>query len=93
MTITSLVDDVYPGAVCLTQGGEDIIGTVLAADDGDASLGFGNLDGGADEIYCTFVEAAPSDSGVTLTDNIIVKVEDDNGHTATDTDDATVTTS
>jgi hypothetical protein len=93
VTVTSLLDDKYPGVTCKTQGGENIIGTVLAADDGDASRGIGNLDGGADEIYCTFVKAAPEDSGATLSDNVSVIVEDDGGHTGTDVDGTTVITS
>jgi hypothetical protein len=93
VTVTSLIDDVYSGVTCETQGGGDIIGTVLAADDGDAPRGFGNLDGGADEIYCTFVGAAPEGSGTPLTDNVSVIVEDDDGNTGTDVDGTTVTTS
>jgi hypothetical protein len=91
--VSSIVDDKYQDVTCLTQGGNDIIGTVLAADDGDAALGPGHLDGGADEIYCTFVEPAPDTSGTTLTDTVTATVEDDSGTTGFDTDGTTVTTS
>ncbi len=93
VTITSIVDDVYPNAVCKTEGGQDMIGTVLGADDGDAALGPGHFNGGVDENHCLFVEPAPSGSGITLTDTVKVTVTDQNGITASDQDGATVVTS
>ena len=93
VTIKSIVDDVYPNAVCKTEGGQDMIGAVLGADDGDAVLGPGHLNGGVDEGHCIFVEPAPSGSGVTLTDTVKVSVADQNGITASDQDGATVVTS
>ena len=70
-----------------------MIGTVLGADDGDAVLGPGHLNGGVDEGHCIFVEPAPSGSEVTLTDTVKVSVADQNGITASDQDGATVVTS
>jgi hypothetical protein len=93
VTVKSIVDDVYPNAVCKTEGGQDMIGTVLGADDGDAALGPGHFNGGVDENHCLFVEPAPSGSGVTLTDTVKVTVADQNGITASDQDGATIVTS
>lgn len=93
VTVTSLIDDVYAGVVCETDGGGSVIGAILAPDDGDAAAGPGSFDGGADEIQCTFIALAPDDSGVTVTDRVTVIAEDDSGNTASDFDDATITTS
>lgn len=93
VTITSLIDDVYADIVCESDEGGDVIGAILAPDDGDAEAGPGSFDGGADEIQCTFVALAPAESGVTVTDRVTGTAEDDNGSTASDFDDATITTS
>ncbi len=88
VTITSLVDDVYGAVTCLADGA-DVVGQTLAADDGDGNA----LDGGADEIQCTFTETAPAGSGVEVTDIITVVVQDADSNEASDTDPAKITTS
>lgn len=88
VTITSLVDDVYGAVTCLA-GGVDVVGQTLAADDGDGNA----LDGGPDEIQCTFTEAAPADSGEEVPDIITVVVQDADSNEASDTDPAKITTS
>ncbi len=88
VTIISLLDDVYPGITCLASG-VDVVGQTLAADDGDGN----GLDGGADEIQCTFTMDAPAGSGVPVTDIITVVVEDADGNEASDSDPAKITTS
>lgn len=88
VTITSLLDDVYGAVTCLA-GGVDVVGQTLAADDGDGNA----LDGGADEIQCTFTEDAPAGSGEVVADTITVVVEDADGNAASDTDPAKITTS
>lgn len=93
VTVKSLVDDKYSDIHCTSDAGDDIVGAVLAPDDGDAEQGRGFFDHGADEIQCTFVTLAPADSGATVTDVITGTVEDDSGRTASDHDDATITTS
>jgi hypothetical protein len=93
VTVISLIDDTYDDIVCETGNGGDVVGAVLAPDDGDAEAGPGSFDQGADEIQCTFVVPAPDDSGVTVTDVVRVTVEDDDGASASDFDDATITTS
>jgi hypothetical protein len=92
VTVLSLIDDTYADIVCETEAGGDVIGAVLAPDDGDAEGGAGVFDHGADEIQCTFVALAPEDSGDSVTDRIIGTVEDESGDTASDSDDATITT-
>lgn len=93
VTVSSLIDDTYTDIVCETDAGGDVLGAVLAPDDGDAEGGTGVFDGGADEIQCTFVALAPGGSGVSVTDRIAGTVEDEDGNTASDNDDATITTS
>ncbi|HVP04336.1 MAG TPA: glycosyl hydrolase family 18 protein [Dehalococcoidia bacterium] len=93
VTVTSLIDDTYADISCTTDEGGDIIGAVLAPDDGDAADGPGSFDHGADEIQCTFKETAPADSGASVTDTITGTVEDEASNTASDHDDATITTS
>ncbi len=88
VTITSLLDDVYGAVTCLASG-VDVVGQTLAADDGDGN----GLDGGADEIQCTFTETAPGGSGEEVTDIITVVVQDADGNQASDTDPAKITTS
>ncbi len=86
VTVTSLVDDLYPDAICLTPGDADAIGTVLGADDGD---GPGVIDGGSDQIQCTFTVTADNDAGTTV-NTVIGTVENDTGGTDSDQDNATV---
>jgi hypothetical protein len=93
VTVSSLVDDTYSDITCETDAGGDVIGAVLAPDDGDADGGPGVFDHGADEIQCTFQVSAPIDSGVPVTDRITGTVENEAGDTASDHDDATITTS
>jgi uncharacterized repeat protein (TIGR01451 family) len=94
VTVTSIVDSVYADVVCLTTPGEgDVIGAVIAPDDGDAPSGPGVLDGGADEIQCIFHGTAPEGSGHEVTNDLAAIVEDSEGNTATDHDTATITTS
>jgi uncharacterized repeat protein (TIGR01451 family) len=92
VTVSSLTDDVYSGVVCRTAAGANVIGSVLAADDGDAKLGPGHFNGGADEIQCEFVESAPANHGVKVTDTVTVEVQDDSGQTGTNTAASTITT-
>ncbi len=93
VTVISLIDDYYDDIVCETGDAGDVIGAVLAPDDGDAEAGPGTFDQGADELQCTFVVDAPDDSGAAVTDRVTVVVEDDDGNTASDFDDATISTS
>ncbi|MDO8615581.1 MAG: glycosyl hydrolase family 18 protein [Dehalococcoidia bacterium] len=90
VTVSSLVDDIYPDATCLTVTGKDVIGVELDPDDGD---GTGLQDGGVDQVQCAFTATAPSGSGVTVTDTVKGVVTDANGDDATDQDIATITTS
>jgi hypothetical protein len=90
VTVSSLVDSVYPDAECLTPGGSGVVGTVLAPDDGD---GTGVIDGGADEIQCTITVTAPDSSGVPVLNTVAVIVEDEVGNVDSDQDGATITTS
>ncbi|GAG52740.1 unnamed protein product, partial [marine sediment metagenome] len=56
-------------------------------DDGD---GPGSMNGGLDEITCTFVQTAPSSDGASVTNTVTVQVE---GSASTEaSDSATVTT-
>ncbi|KKL15084.1 hypothetical protein LCGC14_2509140, partial [marine sediment metagenome] len=89
------VDDVY-GAITDCGGtnfdGVDfanVIGQTLAPDDGD---GPGSMNGGPDEITCTFQAQAPSTPETAVTDVITVEVVDEQENTADDSDDATIRT-
>jgi uncharacterized repeat protein (TIGR01451 family) len=93
VTVTSLLDTIYSDIACLTNQGGPAIGAVLAPDDEPPSAGPGVLDGGADEIQCTYTETAPAESGVLVTDKVTGTVQDGGGNTASDHDDATITTS
>ncbi len=88
VTISSLVDDKYDNIKCLDTGGEEVIGATLGPDDGDGA----DLDGGADQIQCTFTAKAPTSSGKTVKDTITLQVKDEEGKSATDSDDASITT-
>jgi hypothetical protein len=87
VTIVSLVDDTYGNIVC-SEG--DVVGTTLAADDGD---GIGSFDGGPDESQCVFTATAPLESGEVVTNTITVVVQDAEGNADADSDDATIRTS
>ena len=60
VTITNFQDFFNPSVTCFSSGGGDIIGLVIAPDDGDASAGPNILDGGADEVQCSYEAAAPA---------------------------------
>jgi hypothetical protein len=88
VTITSLVDDLYPEAVCLTAGDAPVIQTVLSSDDGD---GPGNIDGGSDQVQCTFTVTVNGNSGDVIVNTATGVVEDLSGSTDADQDNTTVT--
>ena len=79
----------FPGIVCRDSDGVDVIGQTLEADDGD---GAGSMNGGPDEVTCTFQALAPSASDVSVTDIVTVEVMDRQENTASGQDDATITT-
>ena len=87
VTIVSLSDDVYDPVICKDSSDLDIVGQVLAADDGD---GAGPPDGGDDEAVCTFPETAPASEGVTVFDTVTVEFTGSGIATASNT--ATLTT-
>ncbi|MDO8611616.1 MAG: hypothetical protein Q7R32_02190 [Dehalococcoidia bacterium] len=89
VTITSLLDDTYAGIVCRDSDGDDVIGQTLAADDGD---GAGSMNGGPDEVTCTFKAQAPSTEETTVTDIVTVEVMDEQENTASGQDDAAIRT-
>ncbi|MCI0884665.1 MAG: hypothetical protein J4N92_00605, partial [Chloroflexi bacterium] len=64
VTVTNF-EDVFNGTsvTCLTAGGGDIVGIVIPPDDGDAAAGPDILDGGADEIQCTYDFPASDEPG------------------------------
>jgi uncharacterized repeat protein (TIGR01451 family) len=90
VSVTSLVDSLYPDADCEGNGGASIIGAALAPDDGD---GAGSIDGGADEIQCKFSVNAPDEAGETVVNEVVAEAQDQNGNKASDRDNTTVTTS
>lgn len=92
VTVSSLIDDTYDNVVCQTAGGEDVVGAVLGADDGDAPLGVGHIDGGADEIQCVYEETAPSDPDVVISNDVSGSVKDDQGSSDDDHDATTIRT-
>jgi hypothetical protein len=87
VTIDSLVDDIYPGAICTDNDDKDVVGQTLAADDGDAEL---VTEKGDDAIVCTFVQTVSGSSGDQITDRVTVNVSDDAGNTGSDGDSAVV---
>jgi hypothetical protein len=91
VTITSLSDDKYAAIVCEDDdGGENVVGKTLGADDGTDGDQVGA--DGPDALVCTFEQTAPDLAVSPLTDTITVAVKDSDGNTADDTDDATITT-
>ena len=89
VTITSLLDDTFPGIVCRDSDGVDVIGQTLEADDGD---GAGSMNGGPDEVTCTFQALAPSAGDISVTDVVTVEAMDRQENTVSGQDDATITT-
>ena len=88
--VTALVDNTYGEIACLDiTTGENVIGTVLQPDDGD---GPGVIDGGADEVQCTYTATAPESPDVSITNVVTGSVQSTGGQTAADQDDATITT-
>ena len=88
VTIISFADNVYTSATCANSDG-NIVGQVLAADDGD---GPGASNGGPDETTCTFQATAPSTSSTVVTDEVTVKVKDNDNNVVQDRDQATLRT-
>ncbi len=86
VTIASLVDDIYPGAVCTDNDDDNVVGQSLAADDGDAEL---VTEKGPDAIVCTFAQTVTGDPGDQIGDKVTVTVEAD-GNTGSDSDTAIV---
>ena len=82
VTITGITDDLYGTLDC---GG--VVGTVLDANDGDGELGF---DGGADQVVCTYTQAAPFTFTEPITNNTVVTAEDEDGNSDSDSDGATI---
>jgi len=87
VTIDSLVDDIYPGAVCTDNDNNDVVGQTLAADDGDAEL---VTEKGPDAVICTFTQTVSGSSGEQIADRVTVNVSDDGGDTGSDGDSAVV---
>jgi hypothetical protein len=85
VTVISLLDDLYPDAVCLTEGDANVIGTVLGADDDDGD----NIDGGQDQVQCFFTAIAPEEAG-TYTNTVVGTIEDEFGGTDSDQDPTTI---
>jgi hypothetical protein len=69
-------------------GNTSIIGVSLAADDGDGS---GSINGGPDQLQCTFTKKAPSGSGIQIIHVITATVQTAGGSTAFHADSTTVT--
>ena len=58
VAVESLLDEVYGDVERNTSGsGSSVVGTILGADDGD---GAGVIDGGADEVQCTYSRRPPA---------------------------------
>jgi hypothetical protein len=87
VTITSIVDDLYPTAECLDIGGNAVIGVTLSAEEEDAEI---VSDKGADSVVCYFTETVSGNSGDLITDKIVVTVEDVDGNIGSDFDTAKV---
>jgi len=91
VTVISVVDNMAPDIVCNSQGGADITGAVVAADDGDGPQGVGHLNRGADEIQCAYTFTAPDEADPEGTiHTITVTVEDEDGNTFFASDPATI---
>ena len=79
VTLTTLMDDVYGN---LAGKGTCAIGGTLAASDGAL--------GGADEYSCSFSASVTGDAGSSHRDVVTASVRDDEGHSASASDDAIV---
>ncbi|MCH8815318.1 MAG: hypothetical protein IH957_09530 [Chloroflexi bacterium] len=90
VTITSYSDNTYADVVCRdVTTGEDVLGLTLGADDGD---GPGLIDGGSDEIQCTYTVTAPELGGEVVQNTITGSVQSASGDIDADQDGAMVTT-
>ena len=90
VTIASYSDNTYAGVVCLdTTNGQDVLGMTLGADDGD---GIGSINGGSDEIQCTYTVTAPAQAGEVVQNTVTGSVQSQSGNIDADQDDATITT-
>jgi hypothetical protein len=87
VTITSIVDDLYPTAECLDIDGNAVIGVTLSAEDNDGDV---VSDKGTDSAVCYFTETVSGASGDSITDKIVVTVEDVDGNIGSDFDTAKV---
>jgi hypothetical protein len=87
VTIESLVDDLYPDAVCTDNAESNVVGKTLAADDGDAEL---VTEKGPDAIVCTFKVTVSGSPGDEKSNTITVRVRAADGQTGSDRDTATV---
>ena len=61
----------------------------LGADDGD---GIGSINGGSDEIQCTYTFTAPAQAGEVVQNTVTGSVQSQSGNIDADQDDATITT-
>ena len=91
VTIASYADNTHAGVVCLDTGanGQDVLGMTLGADDGD---GIGSINGGSDEIQCTYTVTAPAQAGEVVQNTVTGSVQSQSGNIDADQDDATITT-
>lgn len=88
--ITSYSDNTYGDVTCLdVTNSEDVLGLILQPDDGD---GEGLIDGGSDEIQCTYTATAPEGPGVSVTNIFTGTVQAEDGESAADQDPTTITT-
>ncbi|MFQ5472076.1 MAG: glycosyl hydrolase family 18 protein [Dehalococcoidia bacterium] len=90
VTIASYSDNTYADIVCNdVTTGEDVLGLALGPDDGD---GPGLIDGGSDEIQCTYTVTAPELAGEVVQNTITGSVQAESGDIDADQDNAKVTT-
>jgi uncharacterized repeat protein (TIGR01451 family) len=93
VVVISVTDSIEGAVTCNTEGGASVINAQLGADDGDNLVDPEQIDGGGDQIQCTYTVTAPGDSGVVLQPVVTVTIGDDIGNTTSDSDGAQVTTS
>lgn len=87
--ISSYSDSFYGAVECLDlTTGENVLGLILQPDDGD---GEGLIDGGADEVQCTYTATASDEVGVEITNTLTGTIQSED-ETASDEDGTTVTT-
>jgi hypothetical protein len=87
VTITSLLDDLHPDAVCTDNSENNVVGQTLQPDDGDAEL---VTEKGADAIVCTYTVTMDGNPGDERANTVTIRVGDAEGHTGSDRDSATV---